>query len=323
MEQISVIIPLYQAEKTVKRCLESIIHQTYTELEIIIVDDGSTDKSGDIADYYACLDRRIKVFHQNNKGPSAARNEALKHVRGKYIAFVDADDWIETDMYANMHSLLVKNNADIAICHFYMDGSIENSFDKKRNKLFGEDNMILLSKERAIQWLFYPWAYRGYLWNKLFKTELLKKDFSPYFDEKTYYCEDLIWAFKRFQDAKKIVYTNNKYYHYNLMLENNNFTSSKLSDKHLTVFQVHQRLLEDSHEHAIKSAIICHEVMLAMGFIRSYYLQQCTNESILNYLKMIIRRGSFRYIFSNQFGWRTKIGVAVLLFSPKLFVMLR
>ena len=119
MHRISVIVPVYNVEDYISKCLESIISQTYTNLEIIIVNDGSTDKSDEICSYYANKDDRIILIHQNNQGLSMARNNALDIASGDYIGFVDSDDWIASDMFSTLYDNAIKYDADISMCNFY------------------------------------------------------------------------------------------------------------------------------------------------------------------------------------------------------------
>ena len=118
---ISVIVPVYKAEKYLEKCLDSIVGQTYKDLEIILVDDGSPDSSGRICDKYAENDNRIKVIHKKNGGDSSARNAGFKEATGKYIATIDSDDWIELDAYEKMLKKMIENNVDIVRCGFFKD----------------------------------------------------------------------------------------------------------------------------------------------------------------------------------------------------------
>lgn len=129
MEQplITVIVPVYKAEDYLERCVSSICGQTYTNLEIILVDDGSPDRCGEICDALAKQDARIRVIHKENGGQSSARNRGLDEMRGEYVAFVDSDDWIESNMYESLYKSAVENNAQIAACGMqenYPDGKV-------------------------------------------------------------------------------------------------------------------------------------------------------------------------------------------------------
>lgn len=116
---ISIVVPVYNVEHYISKCIESIISQTYRDIEIILVDDGSTDNCGVICDEYAKKDERIIVFHIKNSGLSAARNYGITNSKGDYIGFVDGDDWIETDMFENLMNLVKVNKSEIAICGYY------------------------------------------------------------------------------------------------------------------------------------------------------------------------------------------------------------
>ena len=115
---ISVILPIYKVEKYLKKCIESILTQTYKNLDIILVDDGSPDKCGEIIEEFRKKDKRIRTIHQNNGGLSAARNNGIKIANGKYIVCIDSDDWIEKDMIEVLYKNIVNTNSDISICEF-------------------------------------------------------------------------------------------------------------------------------------------------------------------------------------------------------------
>lgn len=119
MKLLSIIVPVYNVKSYLKKCVESIINQTYTNLQIILVDDGSTDGSQDICDEFAQRDSRIVVIHKENGGQSTARNVGMDRAKGVYIAFVDSDDWLEPNMYEALISQLEKHEADIVACSFY------------------------------------------------------------------------------------------------------------------------------------------------------------------------------------------------------------
>lgn len=165
---ISVIVPIYKVEKYLDKCIASIIGQKYRELEIILVDDGSPDSCGEICDRYSAIDSRIKVFHQKNGGVSDARNTGIMQATGKYLSFVDGDDYIEPDMIEILYNNLTDNNADISICNYHTLGE----------KTGAEHKEITISEgvwDRQTFWENYYSKNQYYcvvLWNKLFKREL-------------------------------------------------------------------------------------------------------------------------------------------------------
>lgn len=167
---ISVIVPVYKVEQYLHRCVDSILAQTYTNLEIILIDDGSPDRSGEICDEYAAKDSRIRVIHQENAGVSAARNAGLDVCSGEYIAFVDSDDYILPEMYEKMLAVQLEHQVDICVCQWqyeYEDGRRGIDPNKIDSNLYG--------KKTSIE--FAEWSYRAHyeafvvcaVWNKLYK----------------------------------------------------------------------------------------------------------------------------------------------------------
>ena len=186
---ISVIVPIYNVEKYLKQCLDSIINQTYKNLEIILIDDGSTDNCGKICDDYALKDNRIKVIHKQNGGLSSARNIGLDTAKGEYIGFIDSDDYIEKDMYENMHNTALKTNTKLVICNWFKGNT--NKWDKNKN--FPDKN--ILTTNEALEFFYNDM----YVWNKLYKKDIVKK---LRFIET--FAQDVLYTFVAFKRAKII-----------------------------------------------------------------------------------------------------------------------
>ncbi len=165
--KISVIVPVYKVEPYLRKCLDSIVNQTYRNLQIILVDDGSPDNCGAICDEYAAKDRRIKVVHQENGGVSAARNAGLKLAEGDYIGWVDSDDWIEPGMYENLLKNILKYKADIAVC-----SRVE--LYKNRRVRYGWTDVEILDREKALELLLKNDLMQNYLCDKLWKRKLFE-----------------------------------------------------------------------------------------------------------------------------------------------------
>lgn len=158
---ISVIVPVYNVEPYLKKCLDSIVNQTYEDLEILVIDDGSTDKSGQICDEYAEWDERVRVFHTDNKGLSAARNLGLKEAKGEWIEFVDSDDWVDRDYCKLPLELANIHNADLIIFRFRKIRGINRRWRIKPGKKTTEDALRLIHEEASVV-----------VWNKLFRRSL-------------------------------------------------------------------------------------------------------------------------------------------------------
>lgn len=204
-ELISVIIPVYNVENYLKRCIDSIITQTYKNIEIIIVNDGSTDGCQQICEEYQRNDTRIKLINKENGGLSDARNKGLKYATGKYIGFVDSDDFIENDMYETLYTNLVKTDADISICNYL---KIKES-SEKINKSSINAKTKEYTKEKALELLIED-KIESYAWNKLYKKELFEDIQFP----KNKKMEDLAIMYKIFDKTDKIVYTEEIEYYY-------------------------------------------------------------------------------------------------------------
>jgi len=206
---ISIIIPIFKVEKYLRKCIDSIINQTYRNLEIILVDDGSPDKCPDICDEYAKLDSRIKVIHKKNGGLSSARNAGLDIATGEYIAFVDSDDFVDYDMYENMLYRIKKENADIAICNFDNVDEYLCSIDELNSISPIKDNIY--NKLQLFEYLGQPnYWYWVVAWNKLYKKDIFKelRFKSNVLHEDEFIIHHLLGK------INKIVGTEKRHYHY-------------------------------------------------------------------------------------------------------------
>lgn len=188
MPQISVIVPVYNAEKYLAECVDSILAQTLRDIEVILVDDGSTDNSPAICDAYKSRDERIKVIHQQNKGVAAARNAGIRVASGKYIAFVDSDDFLDYNMYECMHDIAENNDIPLVICTgFYYSDSHTNRISEKA------DNIVeLMSSEELVnKWLWstdektvlFTVVYNKLYLRDFFRNELIFNDILIHEDE--------------------------------------------------------------------------------------------------------------------------------------------
>ena len=200
---LSVVVPVYNVEKYLDRCIKSIINQTYKNLEIILVDDGSVDASGKICDKYAEKDKRIKVIHKENEGLSEARNTGIKLSKGDYITFVDSDDYIDERMYEILINDLEKYDVDIASCDYLR--IVDYS---KKAKISSE--VLIYSKEEAIIKLLRNEEYKDYAWNKIYKKELFDGVLYP----KGRVQEDVATTYKLILNANSVSYNKSKLYFY-------------------------------------------------------------------------------------------------------------
>lgn len=198
---ISVIVPVFNSEKFLKRCIDSIIYQSFTDIEVILVDDGSTDGSGNMCDEYASLDSRVKVFHKKNGGVSSARNLGIENSTGDYIVFVDSDDWVDTIFLERLYSLVV-DKCDIIISEFV--------FEYGNYRSFSNNSTIYNGK---IEYLRYQ-IIKGFtlVGNIMFCRDFVTKEGLRF--ENVKYSEDFIFFVKSVCFATNIGYINEALYHY-------------------------------------------------------------------------------------------------------------
>lgn len=198
MPKVSVIVPVYRVEQYLAQCVESIINQTLTDIEIILVDDGSTDACGSMCDAYAVQDSRIKVIHKENGGLSSARNAALDIATGEFIGFVDSDDYIAPDMYEKMYANALKYNSDLVMCGFYEMGKNGTWFSQNPNLPEGA-----YSREEVLERMIIPLmgndrSYsekncNGYVWMCIFKGSLISENHLRFRSEREVFHEDEVF----------------------------------------------------------------------------------------------------------------------------------
>lgn len=211
---ISVIIPVFNREKCIEKCLESIIRQTYTNIEIVVVNDGSTDNSLNICKRFSSEDSRMLLIDKTNNGVSSARNAGLDVSKGDFIAFVDSDDWVEQDFIEILYKTLICNNVDISQCgYFFHKNNVISLPPVLQNSVLDKNQSLIL--------LFEDYLVRNFLWNKLYKRSLFQNIRFP--EGKNY--EDVNVMYKLFDQCERIAYVNAPKYHYifssNSLMNNN------------------------------------------------------------------------------------------------------
>ena len=214
---ISIIVPVYNAEQYLEKCVNSIINQTYTNLEIILVDDGSPDNCGAICDEYAKKDSRIKVIHEKNSGQSIARNAGLDNATGEFVGFIDSDDTIEPGMFEDLYNAI--QGVDLAVCGHSLvyDGKVESA---------STDNIIELDKEGLWREVF--GKLNNAVWNKLFKRELIN---DLRFDLRFAHGEDLIFNIRYLERANLGKVVDKPLYNY--YKRNDSITTGKFTRRKL------------------------------------------------------------------------------------------
>ena len=200
-KKVSVIVPIYNVEKYIGKCVDSIRNQDYPNIEIILVDDGSPDKSPQIIDEMASNDDRIKVIHEKNGGVSSARNRGIAAATGEYIMFVDGDDWVDDDYVSYFVDLIEKHGCDI--------GMDKNNYMVE--KTMSADKSYRVSAEKAIEWIYLGTLFVA-VWNKIYKTSLLRES-GVLFNEEIWYGEGMLFNIECLQCVEEVAIGEKAVYH--------------------------------------------------------------------------------------------------------------
>ena len=313
---VSVILPIYNVEKYLPKCIESILAQTYKNLEIILVDDGSPDNCGAICDEYAQKDNRIKVIHQKNSGVSAARNAGLAAATGEFIGFIDPDDFISPEMYEQMIETIKTANTDLCICGYdYVD---ENGNCDPKRPYFIKETETINQKEVINRFSDMPPTIRHGVVNKLFKRELLK---SLKFKEGLHSSEDVFFLTEYVKNIKNASFIHKPFY--KNTVRQGSATHGGLSvkslaesfDAHLTMHHTAINLYPDLKNHSLAFLLdVCTlKYNEAVAKINLISVNEKNNlKPYIMQMRKTIKKYAVKAIFNNEICWKTRIYYIIL-----------
>jgi glycosyltransferase involved in cell wall biosynthesis len=305
--KISVIIPVYNVENYLCKCIDSVLQQTYSNIEIILIDDGSDDGSGIICDEYAKQDSRIVVIHQENSGLSSARNTGLDHATGDWIAFLDSDDWIQPEMYEILFHLAEDYNADISSCQtrFCRSGEAE--------PIIYDDNAVsIFTSEEMINELLTQQKVRFEVWNKLWKRALIG-DIRFKIGQVS---EDIYFDRVLFLKAAQMVHINRTLHNY--LVDRPGNTNSSFKIARLCIFPEFDALIDDLEMmKKYKSAEII--ACIALNFSIGIYVAAINtnqNKDIKKNIKKLYKK--YRYK-TKKCKYRNRKAMFLFEVSPHLY----
>lgn len=307
--KVSIIVPVYNVENYLKQCLDSILNQSLKEIEVIVINDGSTDRSGSICDDYSKKDNRIKVCHTKNNGLSAARNKGLELASGEYIGFVDSDDYIRKDMIKNLYDACKVNSADIGVCN--ISRNIQNYSDCFETKI--------LDKEQGLKECFNGILYRFSPCNKIYRKECFE---GIKFPEGRIH-EDLSTTYKIFSNANKTAYIN--YIGYIYFERKNSILTKKFSENRLQSFLAWDEILEFMLN---KYPKLEREVIACFGYWCIDYSFKIINgvndkfktKEYLNVISKSISDNKIYILRNKKLRIKEKIILAMIYINPAIFV---
>lgn len=313
MDLISIVVPIYNVEQYLDKCIESILKQTYENIEIILVNDGSTDNSANICNKYEKKDTRIKVIHKKNGGLSDARNIGINNAKGKYIIFIDSDDWIDINMVKNLYSISLKYNADIVqgeyIEAYKEDDIIKNNMNKEE---------IICNSDQMLESLYGDKYVKSVVvWNKIYKKDLFENIRFP----KGKLNEDEFTTYKIFHKAKVIVDTDITVYYYRQRegsIMRSGFKKNRLDI--LEAFIERQEYFKINKMYKLEKiteARIC-------GLLKYFYVvvnnSNIKNKKIiLKEIKKEMKKRYIAFIRNNNINNSGKLTLTLCIFNGKLF----
>lgn len=246
MKKLSVIVPVYNSEKYLQNCIDSILNQTYENIELILVDDGSTDKSPEICDNNAKNDSRIKVIHEKNSGISQARNNGIKIATGYYLALVDNDDYIDSHMYEKLINCIEENNVDYAECGVNLVYPNKTFCDNEYDY-----NQLIFDTKKGLE--MFDGDVRPYIWDKVFIREKAKNvKFRDGYGEDRYFVLDYLI------NNNKFMYISEPMYYWNRTNENS-FTRSKFTERNITYVDFYKYMANICKEYDLPEVSLKYE----------------------------------------------------------------
>lgn len=312
MCEISIIVPVYNVEKYLKKCVDSILNQTFKDFELILVDDGSPDSSGAICDQYAEKDSRVKVIHKKNGGLSDARNAGIEVAKGKYLGFIDSDDYIAEDMYELLHNNIVRENADLSICGIY------DVYKGETPKILPEFRKVC-TKVETMKLILDANVISVHAVNKLYKKEL--------FDSIKYpvgiITEDAAIILEIVDQCEKIIIESTQKYFY--FHRENSISSANFSKKDLQtigVWNKNERWILDNVPSLYAEV---HTRVCWANFIVLDKIMNSNAENKISETKEIVRylKSNYKFIMKNSIITRNrKISMVFLMVSLKLYKVL-
>lgn len=311
------IVPVYNVEKYLRRCVDSIIDQTYHNLEIILVDDGSPDNCGKMCDEYLKVDDRIRVVHKKNGGLSDARNAGMDISTGDYIGFVDSDDYIDKDFYEILVTNLEKFNADVSCCRYT---NVWN--DGRREPVGNDDSIHIYELNDALKEYLYGKTMDPFACNKLYKAELLGNAKYPNTHLrfiKGILSEDNPFCIELFKKTSKVVLVGKSKYNY-LQEREGAITNTKISQKKVEAVYYWDKVRIDCHENypELEKYALRRQVLFYIGLYNKIY-KDGTNQSDANRIRYFIKEHLSEIKCSNICEKTVKISAQILSMSPSVY----
>ena len=315
---LSLVVPVYNMEVFLPRCMDTLLFQSSRNFEIILIDDGSVDSSGEICDSYALkYPELIRVIHKENGGLSSARNTGIAAARGEYIVFPDPDDWVEADYVEKFLTLQAKHNADLVCTGYYVDTDKTSLLAKG-----GQEEIILygVDGQRA---LLLPPQMNGFAWNKLYRLDIIREQKLSFLDD-VGITEDLDFAYRYLKYCEKICFAPaERTYHY--YQREGAATKSGFSPKKIDSLHTYEKIIVDCQESSPELAQAAKDELCtyAVNLIWLYGTSKINDPTVKKILLRHVRTLLPSYLAGSRYGIGRKIQAILAGFFPWLYVYLK
>ncbi len=314
MKKLTIIIPTYNSEKYIEKCIFSILKQTYTNLEIIIIDDNSSDNTYNICKKIQKKDSRIKLMKNiKNEGVSTTRNLGINVSTGEYITFVDADDYIEDNLYEKLIDRLEKENISIAMCNFYTEVKGKDTRNKIKNK------EIIIDSNKILKYIFLSDYFCGFVWNKIYKANIIKNN-NLKFNNDIYICEDLLFNCQYISKIEKGFYTTDKMYHY--VQRNNSSYNKQYSERWETVIQAYEQMKLYINEQNVKNFQYSYLYSL-LNLKEKVYMEKYRKKELLFDINKRIKANTIGLQRNRDLSIKLKVKVYLKMYMMRCFIQLK
>lgn len=310
MPKISIIVPVYRVEEYLDKCVQSILNQTFTDFELILVDDGSPDRCGEMCDGYAEKDSRVKVIHKENGGLSDARNAGIDAASAEYIGFVDSDDYIAEDMYEMLYENIVKYDADISACGLF------NCYETRKIRQYDKDELLIVNQSEGIGIILEGKKLSVNAVNKLFVKTLFHNIRFPVGK----LSEDAYVMIKLFGQAQKMVIETKPKYYYIHRAES--ITTSNYTQRDYNVVEAYKNNLlyvQDHFPEHIAKAKFRYLWAYIYVYEKMIVSQTMVNDNEYNELTKWLKKHAIKYLTNPYFSYKRKLMMLILCCSPALY----
>lgn len=315
---ISIIVPIFRVQKYLNKCVDSILNQSYSNIEVILVDDGSDDNCPQICDQYKKCDDRVVVIHKQNGGLSSARNAGLNIARGEYVGFIDSDDYIDENMFKILYRNMILAQADISICGFFQWG--RDATPKPRN----DNKFVVYTRDEILERFFRTDQKKDYfaVWCRLYSKRIIE---NLRFKEGVIN-EDVEFSYHAFLNCSKVCETQSELYGYNI--GNVSITRMPLTKKDLDLFQIWKSIIAYAEQDDYKnlSAALFNYNRSSLTLLIKYAMFGIEGfqnpDEIINEMKMTVRHSIGSLLMSKGLDGKRKIAAILCAIDPRLVKLL-